>query len=575
MELSVLIPTHNRADLLKRTLSSLLQQSLPKTAYEIVIVLDGCTDDTERMLSELHSSGCVRWFRQPHRGRIVARNLALRMAQGRTVLIFDDDLEADPKLLEMHVAFHAAFPGKVAFGTCPPLRRRSNAGFDLWAFEEFRSWSDRASNQVLAICASMDANFSASIELLHSAGGYDERFSVRELEFGLRLVDSGVEFHYLPNALAYHFWEKSDKEVTRDAEAHGADEVRLCRLRPSYRQSSAFASFESSSAHLRKIRETLARSGQFGRILLAVASRVKRFGGVRYEAKVWRLCQSVAVLRGAIREAGSWSTYKQEFGLRVPVLLYHNVGLGNANVHPGILLSESDFQAQVRGLLNLGFSTITVEQLLAWRSGTAQLPHRPILITFDDAYAELADSALPFLIANGCTATIFVPTAFVGSTNRWDEVQGHGTLRLMTADQIRNWSERGIGFGAHSKTHRSMPTLSDEDLDGEILQGQADLQAITGVRPVAFAYPFGDCDGRVRDAVSRWFKAAFTIEPGLVALGSDACLLPRIIVNSNDRWWGLKIRLFHPQLQQLRDQIALRTRLLSFVGVLKRLFDGH
>jgi glycosyltransferase involved in cell wall biosynthesis/peptidoglycan/xylan/chitin deacetylase (PgdA/CDA1 family) len=573
MELSVLIPTYNRAYLLERTLGSLIQQSLPRAVYEIVIVLDGCTDNTAEMLSRCKFGASVRWISQPHSGRIAARNCALRAAKGRIVLVFDDDLEADSRLLETHLAYHSEFFNSVAFGACPPIRKSKVTGFDLWSIEEFHDSVDCDSKKGSPSCASMDANFSAPRELLLAMGGYDERFSIRELELGLRLMDHGTDFHYLANALAYHLWDKSDASVIKDAEAHGADEVRLCRLRPSYRPFSAFASFENSTSLVRRLRQWLARSGEAGKLALAAASHVKWLGGARRQVRAWKLRQSVAVLRGAIRETGSWSRYKEEFEKRVPVLAYHNVGIRTSNVFPGITVSVADFKAQVRGLLGLGCSTITVEQWLAWRCGTGRLPPRPILITFDDAYEELIHSALPFLIANGCTATVFVPTALVGKTNRWDEAQGYGALQLMNADQIRQWSERGISFGAHARTHRSLLEFSDQELDIELRQTQRELLAITGTRPIGFAYPFGYCDERVRDAVAKQFEASFTIKPGLAALGSDASLLPRIVVDSADRWWGLRIRIFHPWIQQLRDQIAFRSRMSSAVCRIRKVFD--
>ena len=98
MTLSVVIATHNRKDVLARTLPSLLAQDLPPAEYEIVLVVDGSTDGTADMLRALSPRCALRILEAPRRGPGAARNAGVAAARGDTVLFLDDDITC-PRLL--------------------------------------------------------------------------------------------------------------------------------------------------------------------------------------------------------------------------------------------------------------------------------------------------------------------------------------------------------------------------------------------------------------------------------------------------------------------------------------------
>jgi glycosyltransferase involved in cell wall biosynthesis len=99
---SVVIPSHNRADLLLRSLESVLGQTLPP--LEVIVVDDGSTDDTERVVRGLGSE-VVRYVRQPRRlGAQAARNRGIREARSDWIAFQDSDDEWLPDKLERQVA---------------------------------------------------------------------------------------------------------------------------------------------------------------------------------------------------------------------------------------------------------------------------------------------------------------------------------------------------------------------------------------------------------------------------------------------------------------------------------------
>lgn len=101
-DVSVVIATYNRKSLLEKTLQSLVNQSYPKEKYEILVVDDGSSDGTGKMVEETKEKmDCeLRYFKQKNRGPATARNLGINNAKGGIIAFIDDDCIADRAWLE-------------------------------------------------------------------------------------------------------------------------------------------------------------------------------------------------------------------------------------------------------------------------------------------------------------------------------------------------------------------------------------------------------------------------------------------------------------------------------------------
>jgi peptidoglycan/xylan/chitin deacetylase (PgdA/CDA1 family) len=525
------------------------------------------------LLRSLRPACSFRVIEQPNRGRILARNAAFQAAEGELLLILDDDIVCPPSLLAEHVAAHNSCDRLVTFGANAVSDESPQTFFTDWAraaFAEWRAELERDSTPKWPYHATLDANFSLPHAIINEFGGYDTRFLTREIELGLRLWRAGVRFQFLPRATAYHIYDKGDDMVRVDAEPYGREEVLLCRLHPEYRPVSALAGIEQVSAVRRYVRSWLARAPFHPDLLLRplfqVASSMRQVPAAKRVAlRILGLRQSTTMLRGALREADSWSAYCREFIRRLPALAYHHVGLRRPETHPGLTVSPEHFEQHLRLLLYCGYTPITAEQWYEWIRHGLGLPDRPVLISFDDSYADLADYALPILKKYGCTALVFVVTGLLGRTNEWDEKAGWGTHRIMSTEQIRYWSQQGIAFGAHSRTHPDLRTQDDHTLEEEVVGSCEYLAAILGTRPAAFAYPFGEYDQRVRTSVERYFRMAFTTDAGWNTIMTDCLMLRRIVVSPRDGWPGLAVRIWSEPLQRLRDTLRVRSRVTNIV----------
>lgn len=219
---------------------------------------------------------------------------------------------------------------------------------------------------------------------------------------------------------------------------------------------------------------------------------------------------------------------------RVPILTYHQVGrFTSAEVRRqrGNYVDVERFAAQVRVLHRLGFQAVTLAQVGHWLSGQAPLPPRPVVFTFDDAYANVHEHAHPHLARHGWPATTFVVSSELGGVNRWDHSKGIPTAALMGLPELRELTSDGWEIGAHSRTHPSLPDLSPERLRAEIIGSRADLEAQLQTPVTSWCYPYGALDDPVVESVREaGYRVAVTLRPGVAGAESAPLLLPRVHV---------------------------------------------
>jgi len=110
--LSVIIPTRNRALLLRAALGSLARQTLRRGQFEVVVVDDGSTDDTPAVCTRAARKMELRYVRIDPAGISAAKNVGIFVASAPLLLFFDDDDVARADLLARHLKTHRAHPAE-------------------------------------------------------------------------------------------------------------------------------------------------------------------------------------------------------------------------------------------------------------------------------------------------------------------------------------------------------------------------------------------------------------------------------------------------------------------------------
>ncbi len=526
LAISVVIATFNRLATLLRTLQTLFAQNYPPSAYEIVVVDDGSTDGTAEALRGLHPECEFRVIRLAHGERAAAQNAGLQAAKGGIVLFLDDDMLCEPSLLAEHMAARGN-EDVVVFGPMPfaednPCSLAAEAAGRVFArtLERFaRDPQPRMDD--LMICA----NTSAPRSRLLAAGGFDVNcLLAQDAELGLRLAEAGIPFRYAPKAIARQLYVKTRRQVIEnDATRYGRAEVYIGRKHPRYRAHSQLTPIGGGGFAKRLLRAlAIGVAGDWQKALSAPIAMAEAWGARDLGLRLHRLQYRATFLRAAARECGGWAGLRREFGQRLPMLVYHHVGPRPASLPSDLTITPEAFRRHIQVLRRAGYQGISLAEWTGWVRHGTRLPRRPVVITFDDAYAGIATHALPILQAAGYRATFFVVTSCIGGINAWDNAHRAAGPPLMDAAELRYWAEQGFEVGSHSRTHADLTGLPENELLAEIEQSQAELQSLVA-RPVqSFAYPYGAHDARVRSAVARTYNAAVTVDEGINTLGTDS-----------------------------------------------------
>jgi peptidoglycan/xylan/chitin deacetylase (PgdA/CDA1 family) len=197
----------------------------------------------------------------------------------------------------------------------------------------------------------------------------------------------------------------------------------------------------------------------------------------------------ILIAVGGIIAVLAWLTL--EYSLLVlpckglPILMYHRVSGENTD---RLTISAEKLEEQLFYLRDKGYHAISFPELKALAESGNRIPARTVILTFDDAYQDFYTHAWPLLKKYSFKATVFVPVAYMGKQNSWD----NGHAPLMTADTIRGLAlNEPAEIGLHSFLHRGYGELAPEDMQEDLDNcfRMMDFYRIPFVK--VLAYPYG------------------------------------------------------------------------------------
>lgn len=239
---SVVIATFNRADLLRRLLEQLDDQTIDAAHYEVIAVDDGSKEDTRELLAGLKTKYALRIERQANAGAAVARQRGVELARGKIIIVVDDDMQVKSTFLERHLALHTA-DNVVVLGRLRPDAKLA----DMPLFERF--YARVLAEKAEAFAAGKAAvrghdvytgNVSFPRKLFLDAGGFDAQFrALEDEELGIRLEKAGAAFAFANDAESVHGsdWTSMKKWMER-AYRDGVYQAKVSRKHPDHPESS-------------------------------------------------------------------------------------------------------------------------------------------------------------------------------------------------------------------------------------------------------------------------------------------------------------------------------------------------
>ncbi len=187
----------------------------------------------------------------------------------------------------------------------------------------------------------------------------------------------------------------------------------------------------------------------------------------------------------------------------IPVLVYTMIGTKEDAALSKNYVSRETFEMQMAFLHFLGYRVISIQDYEAIKTGKRKARGREVLITFDDGHYTFQTIALPILRKYD-----FPPAVFLIS-----ESVKRGVNDSMSSKTVKELLKAGdfVTFGAHSKTHPTLPNMTDDQIRDELAGSKKDLEEILGVPVRYLAYPNGDVDERVlKIAEESGYQLAFT-----------------------------------------------------------------
>ncbi|MBR2082723.1 MAG: polysaccharide deacetylase family protein [Elusimicrobiaceae bacterium] len=183
-------------------------------------------------------------------------------------------------------------------------------------------------------------------------------------------------------------------------------------------------------------------------------------------------------------------------------LMYHHIGTitNPQDEQFPFTITPLMFEKQLLFLKQNGYSIIHEKDLLHARQTGHTHFDKPVLLTFDDGYADNYTVLFPLLQKYQAPALIFLVT---------DKI---GTPGYLTWPQVREMQASGlVSFGSHTCSHQRLRSLSDEHIMHELTHSKQVLEEQLKSSVVSFCYPFGSggFDPRVRPLV---FKAGYALD---------------------------------------------------------------
>ncbi len=236
-------------------------------------------------------------------------------------------------------------------------------------------------------------------------------------------------------------------------------------------------------------------------------------------------------VEGAIGKATFDGTLRRIYS---PILMYHYVSELPEDAdeyRQGLTISPAQFTDQMDFLHTSGYETISLYQLDNALNYGAELPHNPIVLTFDDGYIDHFNDVFPFLIEFGYIGTFFV------ITDRLD----NNDPQYITWEQAQLMEGAGMSIESHTKSHPDLRNRNYDYLIFQVLGSIESIEAHLGQPSLMFSYPSGRYDENTLEILGTMpVQRAVTTENGAWHTTDNRLEVTRLRISGNMGAQGLR-----------------------------------
>ena len=309
-QLSVVIATYRRRDLLAQCLDSFVTQDMPGGAFELVVVDDGSGDGaTIDVVRRYEDRLQITALTIDHAGRAAAKNVGILAAQADLVLLFDDDDIATPDLVARHLAAHGSHPAQElavlgrttwapALEVSPVMHFVTDVGMLLFSYPKI------AAGELLDFRYFWEGRVSCKRSFLLTNGLHDQRLEYTiDIELAHRLDAAGLKVVYVPEALSHMVRPVTVADFAERCRAKGRAARQFSQLHPSP-EVRAYCRIDEAEEGYPRLAGSLEADLETVEALEASAGPVRADLDRAYE-RVFRAHTYKGIMEAAARQPGS------------------------------------------------------------------------------------------------------------------------------------------------------------------------------------------------------------------------------------------------------------------------------
>lgn len=545
-QISVVIPTFQRREIVRATVQSLAFQERP-CAFEVIVVVDGSTDGTADALRGLALPFELTIIEQSNEGASSARNTGAHRARADVILFLDDDMEAHSQLLDQHIRSHHG-GAEVVLGHFP---LHPNAPASLltqlvheWVETRLGYLTDGASRELSErhLYDFHVAQMSVRREAFTAVGGFSSTFTSggafgnEDYDLGYRLLGAGYRIVFNRDAITWQNYDVSPLAYLKRARQAGRADVAFARRYPEQREKL----FELRRIR-RRIHPILQYPGEVSWLsaIVRVALRSVAVMLFPWAHRPGRFGRRIKALFFQVETLEYWTGVRDAGDIpaqhHVRVLCYSHVVDSSRSEIGERSVSVPRFREQLSMLRRAGYHFIDAREFIALIGGGGKVPANPVLVTMDNGLESIG-AALPTLREFHVPAVAFVSTREIAAGAASNSGIAGVSPAPVDVAPLTALAASEIEAGCQLPTEGAGSHFGDTALRAEIRAGITFLKQI-GITVRLLAYARGEeHDGGIhKAAAAEGIQAAFTRTPWLVSAGDNRYQLGRLEVRQSDR----------------------------------------